>query len=467
MRDLFLAFFWLAAIPITLIEPAAGIAFWIWDALLSPTELAYSFMSGVSTNKLIAIVTLCSLAFNFKKRQIYFDRTHGILLAIVFVATMSNITALVPGGTTDSLYDKLLKEVVLSFAITFLVVRREWLYVTIMSVCLALGFFGVKEGLIALLTVGGHHITGARATGDNNQFAAALLATVPLMAAMWKCTPSKPVRTGFLVSIFLTVVTVIMSYSRGAAVGLLVMALLFIGRSRRPILMLCFLGMAVVAVFAFAPKGWSERVDTIQTASDDNSFMGRVIAWKISTLIALSNPVFGGGQWAVQQGPVWFKYAEQFDRLDFIPTPPLLDQTPHAAHSMYFEILGDLGFSGLFVYGLLLYTVFSNLRQARRAARASGDMAWMIDICDGLWRSMISYMVTGALLSVTYYELLYILVALSVCCRRLARQHLAKPVPEQAPMLTLREALLPTGRVRQPAVPARAALTMKARNIRA
>ncbi|MBK7416226.1 MAG: hypothetical protein IPJ38_15105 [Dechloromonas sp.] len=46
-------------------------------------------------------------------------------------------------------------------------------------------------------------------------------------------------------------------------------------------------------------------MDTIQTADQDASFLGRVEAWQISSAIALANPVLGGGFHALETPVVW------------------------------------------------------------------------------------------------------------------------------------------------------------------
>ncbi len=455
MRDLVLGLFWLIAVPLTFINPAAGIVFWVWDALLSPTELAYSFMQGIETNKLIAITTLASFALAKRRRAIFFDRTAAILIAIALLATASYIFALVRSQLLDDLYMKLLKEMVLAFSIMYLITTKEWLYVFFLSVTAALGFMGVKEGLIALLTAGGHHIVGSRAIGDNNQLAAALVSSIPLMYALWRCTQSRAIRSGFLVSIFLTVVTVIMTYSRGGFVGLLVMALLFLKGSRHRVLSLAVIAVAGIAMLNFAPAEWFHRVDTIQDASADESFMGRVVAWKISWLIAVDNPVFGGGMHAVQMLPVWSYFSRELGQLDWIPTPPA-DVLPHAAHSIYFEILGDLGFTGLLFYLILFGIALSNCKIARKVALRSNSMPWMIDFSDAIRSGLICYMVTGAALSMGYYELLFVLVALSACCRRIAVRLAAEAivdlpvasVPAQARIPRMARAVAGTPRLR-------------------
>ena len=161
------------------------------------------------------------------------------------------------------------------------------------------------------------------------------------------------------------------------------------------------LAVAVVAIYAFAPAAWFARIDTIDSATSDNSFMGRVIAWKISTLVALARPLFGGGFHAIQYLPVWQAYQANFASLDFIPTA-LPDVSPHAAHSIYFEVLGDLGFVGLFLFISLLLLSFRNVYVVRKLSKGKPELAWARDMANALGLSMLVYSVSAAALSMAY-----------------------------------------------------------------
>ena len=418
---------WLVAIPLAFVNPAAGVCFWIWDALFSPTELAYSFMSRVGTDRLIAVCTLLAAVMAARRYRIRVGAVGWLLAALVVVSTVSNAFPLVDDDLADTIYVKLLKEVVLAGAIVVVVADRRWLYMAALSIAVALGFMGVKEGLIAVLTAGGHQITGSRATGDNNQLAAALVCTIPMMYAIHQACASRVLKAGLVGSMVLTAVTVVMSFSRGGFVGLVVLALLYLKGSNRRLVAILSLLVVGALLFWVAPPAWFSRVDSINDAAEDSSFMGRVIAWKISFLIAEGNPFFGGGMHAVQQWTVWHRYAQAFSSLDFIPTS-IPDVVPHAAHSIYFEVLGDLGFTGLAIYLSLMAVALLNCRAALRLT-AAGSCAPVVGlIARSLSWSLICYMVTGALLSIAYYDLFFVLVALSASCRYVAVAEAAAPV---------------------------------------
>jgi probable O-glycosylation ligase (exosortase A-associated) len=421
MRDLLLALFWSAAIPLSFISPAAGVAFWIWDALLSPTELAYSFMASIPTNKLVAIATLFGLTTKKDKRDVYLDQTGIVLIALSVSVTISWATAINYSDDDINLYLKVIKEIVLAFVVMYLVRGQRWIHICTFMIVVAISFLGVKEGLISLLTVGGHKIIGSRAIGDNNQLAAALIVIIPLLLFLYRQVKGRFVRICLIAAMFLDIITVIMTFSRGGFVGLICLGLLHLMGSKHRIRTFLIIASLAAALYGLAPDAWFSRVDTINDAYDDSSFMGRVIAWKISWLIAENNPFFGGGMHAVQHGMVWYLYSFQLPELAWIPTPPP-DMLPHAAHSIVFEILGDLGFVGLTLYTLLFVISYLKLRKTRRVAHNKPELEWAGDLAGSLRFSLILYLVTGILLSVGYFELLFVLFALSSRCLRTATQ---------------------------------------------
>ena len=134
--------------------------------------------------------------------------------------------------------------------------------------------------------------------------------------------------------------------------------------------------------------------------------MGRVASWKMHTIVALNRPLTGGGFSSLEDRGVYQQFVGQFGSLDFIPSTPPVGVL--AAHSIYFEVLGDTGFIGLFLFLALLMAWFVNVRQIKRTARGSPSLAWAGDLATALERSLVVYGISGAALSAAYFENVYI-----------------------------------------------------------
>jgi len=173
--------------------------------------------------------------------------------------------------------------------------------------------------------------------------------------------------------------------------------------SRRKAMNFAVVAIAAFLLLALAPDAWTERMDSIQFAEKDASFIGRVVAWKISSAIALANPLVGGGFRSLQAYDVWdqFRYAQGF--MGMFATPDA-DLVPHAAHSIYF---------GLLLFLLILYTPFVLRRQiVRLIGKSAADLEWATDAANALSASMLVYAIGGAALSASYFELMYIIAML-------------------------------------------------------
>ena len=427
MRDAAFTLIFAALLPAVFMSPCMGVLVWVWTALLSPNELLYGFAAGVSFNRIVAVTTILVILVSKEKKDPYLDPLLVLLLLFAATATGSWLTSIVDSDDGDALFQKVLKEIVLSFAITAVMATRHRAHLLALTACIGFGFIGVKEGLIFLLTAGGHRIDGLASIGDNNSLATALLMIVPLLFYLSRYSAVRIVRVGVLAAMGLCLVTIVATYSRGGFVGLLVLGAFMVKNSRNRVGSLLLVALAGALIYGLAPESWFERLDTIQTADADSSFLGRVNAWKISTLIALDHPLLGGGLHAVQRYLVWHAYEPGLPMFDFVPTPPL-DPAPRAAHSSYFEVLGDLGFTGLALFLSILATAFWQCRSIYKMTRNHPSLAWAADLARMMQISLVVYMVTTAALSMAYFEFFYVLLALISRTRRTVRQTLAMDV---------------------------------------
>jgi putative inorganic carbon (HCO3(-)) transporter len=424
MRDLLIALVWIGLMPLILTSAHVGVLLWVWVALLSPNDLLYGFMAEVPFNKILAVITITLIVVGKEKKDPYLDSSLVFLLLFGLEATGAWANAIAPSDDGTDLYFKLVKIISLTFIITALMKTRHRINLLLLTVTISVGFLIVKEGLIGLLTAGGHKILGNGAFGDNNSVAVTVLMVIPLIYYLARYSAVPVVKIGLFIVLGLSVTTVVMTFSRGGFVGLLVLGAFILKNSRNK-----FAGLAIVCLaggltYLLAPDTWFDRLNTIETADNDGSFMGRVVAWKISWLIAADHPLFGGGMHAVQRLLVWDTYKPLLYHLDFISTPPA-DDVPHAAHSIYFEVLGDMGFLGLTLFLGMLGSAFWNCSRLYNMARHEPSLIWAADLARMLQVTLIVYLVTAAALSMAYFELIYIVIAIASRCRRTVSLSLA------------------------------------------
>ena len=84
----------------------------------------------------------------------------------------------------------------------------------------------------------------------------------------------------------------------------------------------------------------------------------------------------------------------------------------HAAHSIYFQVLGEQGFIGLVLYLLILVLGLLNAGIVMRQTRGRPELLWAYDLANMLRVSLVGFCAGGALLSMAYFDGMFLLIAL-------------------------------------------------------
>lgn len=429
MRDMvfFVGFF--AMVPLILVRPHIGVLVWCWTAILVPNTFLFGFASVIRYNLLATGATLLGCVLAREKVRIPLNATTLLIVAFLILGTLSAATRIAGTDIAWVEWERFVKVLALPFAVLGLIHTRDRILGLLFALALSIGYHGVREGSKFLISGGGHSVWGPPLSiiGDNNHFALAIVVIMPILFFLYRNSRSMVLRVAIGSAALIQVFTVIGTFSRGGLIGVLALAAWVFIKSRHKLQFLLFAILLGVAAISFAPERWFARVDTIQTASTDASFMGRVIAWKQSILIALDHPILGGGFHAVQDFGVWMHYAAQFGALWFIPTEDPNPTKAFAAHSIYFQVLGDLGFVGLAVFLGLLFVAWRNTAIAIRLTRNVATERWNHDLATTLQYCLVPYMVSGAALNMAYFDMLYVFIALAAVVRHQVEGKLNRP----------------------------------------
>jgi probable O-glycosylation ligase (exosortase A-associated) len=198
----------------------------------------------------------------------------------------------------------------------------------------------------------------------------------------------------------LSAISVLGTHSRGSMVGLAVLALAFLIKSRNRLLIGLCLGVTFAMGFAVMPKQWHDRMETILTYQEDRSMQGRFLAWQYAIDTATENPVVGGG-FGTFRGNI----------------DPTAAAGYRSAHSIYFEVLGEHGFPGLAVFLALGVATFLTGSAIIRQTRRRPDLFWARDLAAMVQVALAGYAVSGLALDLAFFDLYYHLIVIMVLTR--------------------------------------------------
>lgn len=392
---------------------------WTWISLMNPHRLAWGFARDFPFAKVVAGTTLTSVAISPSQIRLPLARETFLLLMLVGWMLTTTMFSLEPDLAWDQ-WSKVSKILLVVFVTTLLLTNRERIEGFIWMIVLSLGFYGVKGGLFTLLTGGAYHVLGPEASfiEDNNHLGLALVMVIPLMRYLQQVSERRWVRCGLGASMVLTAVAVLGTQSRGAFLGLMAMFAFLIIRGRHKLILSTLAIFMIPIAFLVMPDSWFERMESIRDFRQDQSAMGRINAWSFAFRVASDRPLLGGG-FECFTPRLFHVYAP--DPTDF-----------HDAHSIYFEVLGEHGFIGLFIFlalGALLWRTCSwMISRSERVA----EVAWVSDLARMLQIGLFGYAVSGAFVGLAYFDLYYNFIAIAVGTKLTMVASVVKPTSSEA-----------------------------------
>ena len=409
MRDILIVLLFSGAAILALRQPYIGILLWTWIGIMNPHRLAWGFAYSLPLGAIAAAITL--LAMTYGKPRPTFPFSPPSVLLLLFVAWTAITTMFaIHVEPSFELFIKAFKTLFMTLIALAVIQERKHINALLWVIVGSLCFFGIKGGIFTIATGGSYRVWGPPSSliFGNNELAIALIMCVPLLYYLSLQMTKGWIKWGFYLAMLLCSAAAIGSQSRGAFLAVIAMVGALSLKSKHKFALTAAL-IALAPVFlAFMPESWWERMETIRTYEEDTSAMGRIIAWKMAWNIAMDR-ITGAG-FATATRFIYDLYS------------PIAGSQVLVAHSIYFQVLGDHGFIGLFLYLALWYATYRMAGRLKQLTANSPDKVWIRDLGRMIQVSLIGFFVGGAFLSLAYWDVPLYFLVIVVALERLARQ---------------------------------------------
>jgi probable O-glycosylation ligase (exosortase A-associated) len=144
-------------------------------------------------------------------------------------------------------------------------------------------------------------------------------------------------------------------------------------------------------------------MDPTRENAIDGSAFSRINAWTFSWHLAQDFPVTGGG-------------FETFTKELFYTYAPNANDV-HGPHSIYFGVLGEHGFVGLFLYLALVCSCFVSIHWIVKWGHFHGDEV-VVNYGNMFRVALAAFLISGLFLGRAYFDYYFTLVACIVVLRR-------------------------------------------------
>lgn len=414
MRDILIFSIFIAVLVLVFKRSYIGALLWAWISIMNPHRYSYGFVFSMPLAMITAVVTLFSMLTNR-------SQVRGIpSLSVVWIwggfclwMMITTVGAFYVPESLDSL-NKVGKIMFMLFLTMMLVFEKQQILTLVWVYAMSIGLLGLKSGVFTLLGGGGDRVWGPPGSfiEGNNEIGLAFVVVIPILYYLTFQTGNKWIKLFTFACAAASAIATFGTQSRGAFLAIAAMAGFLWIKSDRKLLLGLALIVGGAAILAFMPESWHSRMDTISNYQEDGSAMGRINAWAMAYNLANDN--FLGGGFDIYNGIMFARYA---------PVPDDI----HAAHSIYFQVLGEHGYIGLLLY--LLFGVYSwrLAGQLQKRTIKNPSLDWISRFAAMAKVSIAGFAVGGAFLSLAYFDLpYYITVTLIVMYRWLDSQEEAK-----------------------------------------
>jgi putative inorganic carbon (HCO3(-)) transporter len=392
---------------------------YVWVDTFTPQSVAYSILTEFPVSAVMAVAAFLGYLLLDRKAppRLSLLTTLTILMAVwVTITTMND-----PASPVDAWFKWNWAIKVLMFTAFMPLIFRSrvqiesFLQIYLFAMAAAMIPYGAKT----ILSGGSYGANLGLIQGNSGLAEGAFLSTncmmiIPFILHLARFGQLLPrIRITFLVYAGLAVAANFGTLERTGLIGLAVTAIGLWLRSKRRVLfgVLGVAGFALVGVYLIS-SAWSERMETLTNVASDRSAYDRILVWKWTLGFVADHPLGGGFN------------AFMVDRIVFpgtamAPEPTILHGI--AFHSMYFEVLGEHGWPGLFLFLSLILAAYVTLIRTARLARRVDGLEWCRDLA---WTSVISlsvFVICGAFIGIAFTPELYYMFALPVILRHHVR----------------------------------------------
>lgn len=427
-----------------------GLLLYAFYQLVSP--LALVPWSGLSGARIAFVVAFFVILSALKQRQKLIINNKVTIFCILFLLVCF-ISLAVRKDASPANWDKfwvLTKLIIMLFVASGLINDLKKLRMYFLAVAIFIGpltayygFFGLMAGSWSIVGPGGGRF------GDNNGYAVFLNMLLPFVYYAAANLKKRSWRFFGKIIFAGNIIAVMLTFSRGGFITLMAVLFLIVFNKKRKLIifLLCFI-LIFCYVFVvqsdfmleepaseqsieqssqdFGAKSaalgvierFKKRISTIKRYKEERAARSRFSTWKAAIKMANDYPVLGVGL---------YRFIDMYDRYD---ESYGLYGIRLVVHNNYLEILADTGYTGLFLFILILIGALSNItifsKRIKKLKIPGRDE--FLDYASALRISIIAFMVGSVTVNLFTLDAFWIDISISIAMYNIAKTILGKSV---------------------------------------
>ncbi|WP_156680640.1 putative O-glycosylation ligase, exosortase A system-associated [Sphingomonas profundi] len=423
MRDLAFVAFLAALLGFGFKRPFLFVLAYVYVDIVSPQRLSYTLLTVVPISLICVTLAVGGWALADRKAGSRFATRQWLLLMLLGWAAYTTINADLPLDALDK-WGWVWKALAFAIFLPFTLRTRLRIEALLLFLVLSVSSIVVVGGIKTLGSGGGYGALNLMVSNNSGLYEGSIISTfaiavIPLILFLAKHGTVFPgdwrVKAYATALIFACLLIPVGTQARTGLICIAVLAVLTLRATKRRMLYLVLLGGAGALAVQFLPSSYSKRMETIQGYQADSSASTRLAVWQWTWDYVKANPA-GGGFNAYMQNRITIDIKKTAgDANNETVTNSKDYDAGRAYHSSYFEMLGEQGFPGFFLWILLHLLGLIRMEAVRRRhRRATGDDAWIAPLATALQHAHIIYMVGSLFVGIAFQTTILMLIGCEI-----------------------------------------------------
>lgn len=421
-------------------KPFVWVLAYLYIDILAPQRMGWALTQLMPISLIAFILAFVGWALFDRKEGLRLTLRQALLALLLFWCLITLQWAEFPIGAGEK-WAWVWKALVFAIFLPFTLTTRLRIESAMLIMVLTAGAIIISAGMKTVLGGGGYRSLSLFVDTNSNLYESSTLATasvaiIPLI--LWFARhgtifpPDWRVKLFSALLIFSCLLIPVGTEARTGLICVAVLGILMLRDVKRRLAYLAGIGALALVSLPFLPASFSERMGTLGAVESDQSASTRVQVWEWTLDYAKEHP-FGGGFDAYRANSFTYRMPVRTVEGNSVTVEYReVTERARAYHSAIFEMLGEQGWPGLFLWlglhGLGLYQM-ERVRRCYRG-RTGVDEQWQAPLATALQFANIIYLVGAIFQGIAYQPFFLLIVGLQIglsnwCLRRDSAQQKA------------------------------------------
>jgi probable O-glycosylation ligase (exosortase A-associated) len=425
VRDLAFIGFLAALIGLGFKRPFLFVLAYAYIDIVAPQHLSYYLLNSIQISAIAFGLAVGGWFIADDKSEFSVAPRQVLMLLLLAWAGITTLNAELPEAAVTK-WEWVWKAMVWAVFLPFTLRTRLRVEAYLLFMILSAAAIIIVGGIKTLASGGGYGALNLMVTSNSGLYEGSTISTVaiaivPVILWLARFGTIYPrdwrVRLFAYALIFACLLIPVGTEARTGLVCIAVLVMLVLRDVKRRFLYAGLVGAACMAAIPFLPDTFSNRMETIGTYQADSSATSRLAVWAWTWDYVQEHPM-GGGFEAYRQNSLQVKTVASNESGAAVTTlsEQVLTDKGRAYHSSYFEMLGEQGFPGLFLFLLIHGCGLWRMEVLRRRFKAAveGDDAWVSPLATALQSAQIIYLVGSLFVGIAFQPFVWMLLAVQI-----------------------------------------------------